>query len=103
MTTKTLVGADGVYMAFEGVNVIRNASLSLHPGEVCALVGENGAGKSTLLKILGGIYEPLGGRIEVDGRTTSIQSPQNAAALGIALIHQEPLAFPEGKAAAALP
>jgi rhamnose transport system ATP-binding protein len=82
-------------MAFEGVSVIRDVELNLYPGEVCALMGENGAGKSTLLKILGGIYQPLCGRIEVASRATRILTPQHAAALGIALIHQEPLAFPD--------
>jgi ABC-type sugar transport system ATPase subunit len=95
MTTSPFVRITGLSMSFEGVNVIRDASLSLYPGEVCALIGENGAGKSTMLKILGGIYEPLCGNIEVEGKTMSMASPQNASALGIALIHQEPLAFPD--------
>jgi rhamnose transport system ATP-binding protein len=95
MTANPFVRMTGVSMAFEGVNVIRDASLSLYPGEICALIGENGAGKSTMLKILGGIYEPLCGSIEVNGNATPILSPQNAGALGIALIHQEPLAFPD--------
>ncbi len=48
-----------------------------------------------MLKILGGIYEPLCGSIEVDGNAISMTSPQHASSLGIALIHQEPLAFPD--------
>jgi rhamnose transport system ATP-binding protein len=95
MTAGPFVRITGLGMSFEGVNVIRDASLSLYPGEVCALIGENGAGKSTMLKILGGIYEPLCGNIEVEGKAMSMVSPQNASALGIALIHQEPLAFPD--------
>ena len=95
MNAPPFVRITGLSMSFEGVSVIRDASLSLYPGEVCALIGENGAGKSTMLKILGGIYEPLCGSIEVDGNAISMTSPQHASSLGIALIHQEPLAFPD--------
>jgi rhamnose transport system ATP-binding protein len=84
-----------IYMAFEGVNVVKAVNLDLYPGEVHALVGENGAGKSTVLKIIAGIYRQRAGTIEVNGRPAEIPNPQAAAGLGIALIHQEPLAFPD--------
>lgn len=89
------VRTHNIYMAFDGVNVVRDVSLSLYPGEVHALVGENGAGKSTMLKIIAGIYRPRAGTVEVGGQEAVIPTPQAASALGIALIHQEPLAFPD--------
>lgn len=46
---------------------IRNVSLSLKAGEKLALVGENGAGKTTLVKLLARLYDPIEGRILVDG------------------------------------
>jgi len=36
------------------------------------LVGHNGAGKTTLLRLLGGVYEPTGGQIDVQGTVTSL-------------------------------
>ncbi|MFB6455824.1 ABC transporter ATP-binding protein [Chitinophaga sp. Hz27] len=46
---------------------IRNLSFSLRSGEKLALVGENGAGKTTLVKLLSRLYDPVEGRILLDG------------------------------------
>ncbi len=46
---------------------VRNMSFTLRAGEVLALVGENGAGKTTLVKLLARLYDPVEGRILVDG------------------------------------
>ncbi len=82
-------------MAFGGVDVLRRVDFDVCPGEIHALVGENGAGKSTLAKIIAGIHQPREGAIEVAGEPTVIPNPRAATALGIALIHQEPLIFPD--------
>ncbi len=47
---------------------IRHMSFTLQAGEVLALVGENGAGKTTLVKLLTRLYDPVEGRILLDGR-----------------------------------
>jgi len=47
--------------------VLRGVSFTLHPGEKLALVGENGAGKTTLVKLLTRLYDPVEGRIMLDG------------------------------------
>jgi ATP-binding cassette subfamily B protein len=46
---------------------LEDVSLVIEPGEVVALVGDNGAGKSTLIKLLCRMYDPLDGRITIDG------------------------------------
>jgi ATP-binding cassette subfamily B protein len=46
---------------------LRGLDFSLAPGEVLALVGENGAGKTTLVKLLARLYDPVEGRILLDG------------------------------------
>src|ERR1700721_2124132 len=46
---------------------VRHLSFTLHAGEVLALVGENGAGKTTLVKLLTRLYDPVEGRILLDG------------------------------------
>ncbi|MFC6802966.1 ATP-binding cassette domain-containing protein [Deinococcus caeni] len=65
--------------------------LTVHAGEVLALLGENGAGKSTLISILYGLYQPDEGTVELDGRAVRIGSPAQALRLGVGLVPQHPL------------
>ena len=48
--------------------VLDGMNLRLEPGERVALVGENGEGKSTVVKLLTRLYDPVGGRILLDGK-----------------------------------
>ena len=75
--------------AFPGVQALDTANLTVKKGTVHALVGENGAGKSTLIKILGGIYHPDNGTVELEGNLVSFSEPKQALANGITMVHQE--------------
>lgn len=90
-----ILSTRGLTMAFGGVEVLKDVNLTLYPGEVHGLVGENGAGKSTLAKIIAGIHQPKRGAIELCGQPVIVSHPHAAIDLGIALIHQEPLTFPD--------
>src|SRR5258705_13827218 len=79
----------GISKRFPGVVALDNVSIEVGKGEVVGLVGENGAGKSTLMKILGGVHQPDGGELRVDGQAVRIQNVTDALRLGIAFIHQE--------------
>ena len=72
----------GDFVANDGIN------LTVHKGEVHAILGENGAGKSTLMNVLYGLYHPTSGHIEVNGSKVSIDSPEKAIELGIGMVHQ---------------
>jgi subfamily B ATP-binding cassette protein MsbA len=61
---------DDVSFAYEDEPVLRDISFSAHKGEVVALVGPSGAGKSTLVDLIPRFYEPIGGRILLDGTDT---------------------------------
>lgn len=71
-----------------GVFANQRISFSIKKGEIHALVGENGAGKSTLMKILFGLEKPDHGELILEGETQNFQSPQDAMAKGIGMVHQ---------------
>lgn len=69
-------------------------SLCVEPGTIYGLLGENGAGKSTLMKVLSGFISADSGEILLDGKPVHMTSPAEAVALGIGMLHQDPLDFP---------
>ncbi len=70
-------------------NVANNdVNFTIYKGEVVSLLGENGAGKTTLMKILYGMYTKDSGDIFVNGKKVEINSPKDAIALGIGMVHQ---------------
>ncbi|HEU0149272.1 MAG TPA: sugar ABC transporter ATP-binding protein [Bradyrhizobium sp.] len=74
---------------YPGVVALDRVGFAVAPGEVIALVGENGAGKSTLMRVLGGVVEPSGGMIRVDGVERVSLTVTDAIKAGIAFVHQE--------------
>jgi len=64
----------GIEKRFGAVVALNGASLTVHPGEIAALVGSNGSGKSTMVKILAGLVAPNCGEILFDGKPVVIRS-----------------------------
>ncbi|MEU3102456.1 sugar ABC transporter ATP-binding protein [Streptomyces griseoflavus] len=79
----------GLSKTFPGVRALDGVDLTLHAGEVHALIGENGAGKSTLIKLLTGVHRPDAGDIVFQGRGVSFATPLEAQKAGISTIYQE--------------
>ena len=73
---------------FPGVVANDRVDFEAAVGEVHALLGENGAGKTTLSNILTGLYRPDEGEIELYGEPVRFQSPRDALAAGIGMVHQ---------------
>jgi ribose transport system ATP-binding protein len=74
---------------FGATTALDGVDLTLHAGEVHALIGENGAGKSTLMNVLAGAVRPDRGAMRVDGRPYAPAGPGDARRRGVALIHQD--------------
>lgn len=75
--------------AFDAVQALRGACVSVAPGEICALLGANGSGKSTMVKVLAGLVRPDSGEIRIDGKPVRIHNSLDSKKLGIATAFQD--------------
>lgn len=78
-----------IHKSFVGVPVLKGVSLTIHQGEVHALLGENGAGKSTLMNILTGVHRLDKGKVFFEGKDVTNCSIAESEAMGVAFVHQE--------------
>jgi ABC-type multidrug transport system fused ATPase/permease subunit len=63
------IALEGVSFAYEAARpVLEDVSLQVRPGEHVAVVGSSGAGKSTIGALIARFYDPVSGRVRIDGR-----------------------------------
>jgi simple sugar transport system ATP-binding protein len=79
----------GVTKEYRGIAAIKNINFQLKRGEVHALLGENGAGKSTLTKMMAGVATLSAGKMLLEGKEVSFDTPGQALAAGIVMVFQE--------------
>ncbi len=79
---RNIVKKFGDFTANDGIN------LTVHKGEIHAILGENGAGKSTLMNQLYGLLKPTSGDILVNGKKIEMNNPRDAIEAGIGMVHQ---------------
>ena len=85
---QVVLSLDKITKRFGGLVANDAISLTLHRGEVLALLGENGAGKTTLMNILFGHYVADEGVVRAFGRDLPPGNPKAALAAGIGMVHQ---------------
>ncbi len=90
-----LLRVESLVKSFRGVRASDGIQFDVRPGEIHAVIGPNGAGKTTLINQLTGEIAPDSGRILLNGRDITGDSPQGRAALGMARSYQITAVFDE--------
>lgn len=89
LETRDLCGGYG------DIQILRQVSISLEQGKVTAFVGSNGAGKTTLMRTLAGLLPTRSGSIRLAGKPVDALSPPERLALGLSLVPEGRLVFPD--------
>jgi phospholipid/cholesterol/gamma-HCH transport system ATP-binding protein len=85
------VKVEGVCKSYDGVEVLKNISFGVEPGEIFVLMGPSGSGKSVLLRHIAGLETPTSGTIRVNGLDPSLEATRDKVRL--ALVFQEGALF----------
>ena len=84
----------GITKKFGALVANDSINLRVNSGEILAILGENGAGKSTLMNIVYGLLPADSGEILIDEKKVEINSPADALAVGIGMVHQHFMLVP---------
>jgi ATP-binding cassette subfamily B protein len=92
-TAKGKIDFENIVFGFQDDRIIlKNFNLSIAPGEQIAIVGSSGAGKTTLTGLLLRLFEPISGRILIDGNDIR-EITQESLRKNISLVPQDPVLF----------
>ena len=96
MTNDILLKIEGLRASVEDKEILKGVDLTIHKGEIHAVMGPNGAGKSTLSAVLAGKpqFTVTAGSIEFMGQDLLAMSPEERAWAGIFLSFQYPVEIP---------
>ena len=92
-TSEPLLAVDRLSAGYHGIAVVRELSLTVHAGEVVALLGSNGAGKTTTLSAIAGLITPLSGDIRFAGARINGAPAHRVARRGLALVPENRALF----------
>lgn len=85
------IGLAGIHKYFGDIHVIKGVDLQIGDGEFVVFVGPSGCGKSTMLRLVSGLEEVSGGKIEIEGRDVTALG---AAERGLAMVFQSYALYP---------
>ena len=86
---------NSVTKRFGNLVAVRDVSLSVAKGEMCAIIGPNGAGKTTFFNLISGFFPPTSGNIVFDGVDITRLSTHERVTRGMARTFQITEIFPE--------
>ena len=94
MSAGVLLEVEGLRAGYGDVPVLHGVDLTVHAGEIVAVLGSNGAGKSTLNNNICGVFRAFGGRVRFDGADITAAPPQRIVAAGLVQVPEGRRVFP---------
>ncbi len=82
------LSAQSASWSVAGIEIVREVSLDIRPGEFFGIIGPNGSGKTSLMALLSGLRRPKGGRVLLDGKPLHAL-PRREIAQKLALVEQQ--------------
>ena len=90
-----LLEATQVQAGYGQIRVLKGIDFGIDEGSITAVIGSNGAGKTTLMRALAGLIQPGNGSISFDGTQVAGMDASERLALGMSLVPEGRLVFPE--------
>jgi branched-chain amino acid transport system ATP-binding protein len=90
-----ILALDTISAGYGDIPILHDISLGVERGGITALVGSNGAGKTTMMRAISGLLPVSGGRIAFDGADVGSLSPAARVELGISLVPEGRMIFPD--------
>ena len=85
--SKVVIQMKDIVKKFGDFTANDHINLTVHKGEVHAILGENGAGKSTMMNVLCGLYKPTSGQIFIIGNPHKAKQASGCIWLSLSLLH----------------
>lgn len=95
MNASPLLDLQSARVSIQNVEVLRQFSLRIEPGQMVGLIGRNGAGKTTVMRTLMGHLPLLGGQLTFDGKELQTLQAHDRAMLGIGYMPEDRGLVPE--------
>ena len=95
MTTSPLLDVQAAQVAIQNVEVLRQFSIQIQPGQMVGLIGRNGAGKTTVMRSIMGHLQLLGGGLRFAGKDLAALTADQRAGLGIGYMPEDRGLVPE--------
>jgi ABC-type branched-subunit amino acid transport system ATPase component len=89
MGTTHLLQVDRLNAGYGFLQILREISIHIEPGESVGLIGSNGAGKTTTLRAIAGLLKPTGGEVFFQGKSIAHRPPYQVSRMGMSYISED--------------